>query len=655
MTTWTAAKRVLKDHKNFQSSFAKFNLTPPELVFSLNDGLVPWRATNSVAEEAGKVTTEITKLTRRFDKVERDIGVRLDATHAIVTDVQKSAGMLAQQVSGIATAQLTMNASIIATQRELQLTRLRAPLDAAESSLRLMTMLGASEKEKNAAWENIEKIKADKANIDAQISDLQGTTLTIAPPPPPPPRTPPGLPTTPTNPPRARSMTPKGTSPITPDNRYHSPSQTPPHEGVDSTSANKRRRLSKEKDDDITESQPSGIDEADAVANQLVVEDTDMQDAPPVVRRYHSSHPTRLMAARIDTQVDVKMRKMVHRYTRGPDGTRGFHARRKLNVDERCRTSRRPLSCSPRTRPNVTPNMATLFFLGIIVALASLVQVANATAPRSAFSMFSLNANGLVHPNKMMHINNAINGRRPHAFILNESKTNTKTAKNLPNNDYEILEEGVKTTNHHLYKWGVVLGIRKDIQLVQRLINLDPALKGRVIAADVALRSTNGNAYIHRIFAVYAPWDPGTNDTNNFWPALTALVKSTTTSWSLGGDTNATVTAAERASGGSDARDKFNAFLDAVDGHDLWSARPDRNRYYDWTSSGQDADKNGGSIIDRFVTSKATLVDSEIYVTNGGSDFVPNTNHRAVIASVIHTPPGGGSIVSVENPARNLP
>ncbi|KAJ7694634.1 hypothetical protein B0H17DRAFT_1199155 [Mycena rosella] len=265
--------------------------------------------------------------------------------------------------------------------------------------------------------------------------------------------------------------------------------------------------------------------------------------------------------------------------------------------------------------------------------------------------MFTLNRNGLVHSNKMAHISAAINYRRPHVFILSESKTNTKTAKSLPNNEYTILEEeGVPMTNHHLYKWGVVMGIRKDIQNVQRLTNVDAALKGQVIAVDLALQTTNGMAYTHRVFGVYAPWDPGTDDTKEFWPALMKLVQNMPTSWSLGGDLNATTTAAERASGGSDARDKFNAFLDAVDGHDLWSGRPDRSRYYDWTSSGQDVDKNGGSIIDRFVTSRETLLDSEIYATCGGKDFVPHTNHRVVVASVIHCPPNGGRTLFVEKP-----
>ncbi|KAK7015767.1 hypothetical protein R3P38DRAFT_2397063, partial [Favolaschia claudopus] len=126
----------------------------------------------------------------------------------------------------------------------------------------------------------------------------------------------------------------------------------------------------------------------------------------------------------------------------------------------------------------------------------------------STFSIYSFNANGLVHSVKMHHISSAISHRKPHVFVLNESKTNSQTAKNLPNGDYQIHEEpGVKTTNHHLYKWGVVLGVRKDIQVVQRLTNLHAALRGRIVVVDVALPQSGNTAHIHRVFGVYAPWD----------------------------------------------------------------------------------------------------------------------------------------------------
>ncbi|KAJ6628063.1 hypothetical protein B0H10DRAFT_2209740 [Mycena sp. CBHHK59/15] len=509
MATWTAAKHILNDHKNFQETFSKYQLTPPELVFSMNDGAVPWKVTNTVVEEAGKIGTQIDKLTHRFDKVERDVGVRLDATHAIVADVQKSTGYLTDQVANLATTQQHTNLALISMQREVALTRQRAPLEVAESSLRMLVMLGGMEEEKNEARKNIETLKAEKARIDAQIDVLQGSTLALPPPPPrapaPIPCTPPGLPATPTNLQSVQHGTSsRQPSPLSPTDPVNSSPRTPTQHDTEGEKAHKHRRLSNEADGDITE-------EKEVSEFAQPEQDTSMDDAPAM--------------------------------------------------------------------------------------------------------------------------------------------TNSKTAKNLPNSDYEILEEeGVKTTNQHLYKWGVVLGIRKDVQIVQRLMNLDVTLKGCVIAADVALQTTNGKAYHHRIFAVYAPWDPGTNKTRDFWPALTKLMQNTRTSWSLGGDLNTTVTAAERASGGADARDKYLAFLDAVNGHNLWTACPERNCYYDWMSSGQDAEKNGGSIIDHFVTSKATLIDSHIYVTNGGKDFVPNTNHRAVIASVIHRPPEGGNTTFSNNP-----
>ncbi|KAJ6587408.1 hypothetical protein B0H10DRAFT_2197838 [Mycena sp. CBHHK59/15] len=150
-------------------------------VFSMNDGVVPWKVTSTVSEEAGKIGTQIDRLTRRFDKVERDVGVRLDATHAIVTDVQKSTGYLTEQVANLATTQQHTNLALVSMQREVTLTRLRAPLDAAESSLRLLVMLGGTEEEKNEAKKNSEILKAEKASIDAQINALQGSILALPP------------------------------------------------------------------------------------------------------------------------------------------------------------------------------------------------------------------------------------------------------------------------------------------------------------------------------------------------------------------------------------------------------------------------------------------------------------------------------------------
>jgi len=115
------------------------------------------------------------------------------------------------------------------------------------------------------------------------------------------------------------------------------------------------------------------------------------------------------------------------------------------------------------------PQMHCLTLLAMIFLIfASLLQVAEASGMQSTFTMYSANANGLCHSVKLVHINRSINKLKPSVFILNESKTNTKVSGNLPHSEYEIMEEsGVKCDQGHLYKWGNVLGICKDIQIVQ--------------------------------------------------------------------------------------------------------------------------------------------------------------------------------------------
>ncbi|KAJ7693222.1 hypothetical protein B0H17DRAFT_1200045 [Mycena rosella] len=238
-----------------------------------------------------------------------------------------------------------------------------------------------------------------------------------------------------------------------------------------------------------------------------------------------------------------------------------------------------------------------MFLLAALIVLASIIQTA---AAATSFTMYALNGNGLVNSTKMAHINTAINSHNPHAFILSESKTNLKIGPDLPNNDYTIFEEpGVQAENHHLYKWDVVLGIRK--------------------AVDIVLQTNNGKDFFqsHRHLC---PVDPGTPATSNFWPELTKLCQSTTLSWTVGGDLNATVSAAGQASGGAKACAQFLLFLDHAAGHDIWTNYPDRNRNYDWTSRAN-PESTSGNIINRVVTSKRSLLDSQILVADHLKDF----------------------------------
>ena len=108
------------------------------------------------------------------------------------------------------------------------------------------------------------------------------------------------------------------------------------------------------------------------------------------------------------------------------------------------------------------------------------------------------NANGLVHLGKIAHINSAINARRPHIFVISETKTNLEMGSKLPKDGYNIFEEtGVKTNNHHLYKWGIVVGVRKDLQISQQITLSHSVLMGRAIAIDFVLGTSQGHGFIH--------------------------------------------------------------------------------------------------------------------------------------------------------------
>ena len=74
----------------------------------------------------------------------------------------------------------------------------------------------------------------------------------------------------------------------------------------------------------------------------------------------------------------------------------------------------------------------------IMVWLLSFIQVTSAMSFRAnSLTVYALNANGLVHLGKISHINSAINTRRPHLFVISETKTNLKMGDKLPKGDDE--------------------------------------------------------------------------------------------------------------------------------------------------------------------------------------------------------------------------
>lgn len=137
--------------------------------------------------------------------------------------------------------------------------------------------------------------------------------------------------------------------------------------------------------------------------------------------------------------------------------------------------------------------------------------------------------------------------------MISETKTNSKKGGKLLKEDYNIFEETrVKTENHHLYKWGIVVGIRKDLQISQQVTHSHPALTGRVVAIDIVLGTSNGRGFIHHFIETYAPWNSGGTD-SDFWTQITHICRQSSHSWTLAGDVNTMVSTFECPSGGQDA------------------------------------------------------------------------------------------------------
>ena len=296
-----------------------------------------------------------------------------------------------------------------------------------------------------------------------------------------------------------------------------------------------------------------------------------------------------------------------------------------------------------RRSKNTMPFFLTLL-LALVTVLCLIETAAAAPSVASSLSLYAVNSNGFVHPMKIDATNRAISHRNPDVFVITETKTNSPRLSKMSYNEYQIFEgHGVPVVGHHLYKWGVVMGIKKGITVSQRIPVSHPALKGRLLAVDIVIPLSNGSGFTHRVIAVYAPWDVGdTCETAAFWTEASRLCLAASNSWTLLGDLNATVTQAERKSGGNDARSHYLNFLRRSNGFDLWTNYPEHSRFTDWTCKPHQS-TDGGSIIDRIATSSAGFLDTEIFAADARHDFIQMTDHRAVVGRIVLKPPDRNS------------
>jgi hypothetical protein len=230
-----------------------------------------------------------------------------------------------------------------------------------------------------------------------------------------------------------------------------------------------------------------------------------------------------------------------------------------------------PVNCAPvsqvatfnflyRTEPPCLFFCAMVFHFRLCLLIPFLVlllfvntTMAMPTFAQSELSVCALNANGLMSPVMLAIISPLLMKLAPHFFALSETKTRTNAASNPQISNYEVFEKKAIpcAAPSCLAKWGIILDVQKDLQIVARVPLNHELLKGQVVCVDVVVPSlsSSSTSFIHRVFAVYAPCDPSADDLSlNFWPCLMNMVQESKTSWSIFGDLNATIASFERAS-----------------------------------------------------------------------------------------------------------
>jgi hypothetical protein len=639
MTTWKATKAVLSQstRKLFEADFAKYpTLIYPRTVHEVNTTGV-WKIVGNIrgdfAKGADSMNDTIKALTRRIDSMEDRNQKQHEATHLQLAAVTSTLQSVTQAVTALDNRLVSSQRAILAQSAELGLTRGLSNVRANKTAIRMKLLMGMEPEKVAEAQAMMAEFEEEEASLQSKIDQASRNFLTIVgghvsqlqpaplsnPAPPSVPTAPPGISKDAHTDSLGRQSSASSRSKPSDDRRSFS---------------TKRRRLS---NDDTEEKEVASL--ATGVSMAVDVSDPQAKEVDMVC---HSPPP--LKDTLMVTHDDASASSLNHTKKPLPRSSgifRGvFDCWRDLS---KCHRDSRPLCRFTRTY-KCSPDFNILLLLGMFVLAVSMSCTVSAYVPPSAtssFTIYGLNANGMVQPVKVSHFNTVIGARRPHIFVVNETKTKSKLGGSLPFSDYDIYEEpGECAEGHHIFKWGVIVGVRKDIQVAQRLEITQRALKGRVIALDIILTTPDGRCFRHRFIGAYAPWNPGgSGDVSLFWRDMTSLCQSTTSSWTMAGDFNATIASFERLSGGADARAQYLKFLADTNGHDLWSDFEERSRFNDWTcKSSRGASE--GNIIDRVVTSRDTRIDSEISVADRHSDWIPYTDHRAIIARVVHAMPG---------------
>jgi hypothetical protein len=316
---------------------------------------------------------------------------------------------------------------------------------------------------------------------------------------------------------------------------------------------------------------------------------------------------------------------------------------------------------SPLTYFSSFPFLSLLLALVICISIFPLTVRAfpssNHLPVSSSLHTMSINANGLYNPMKLNAIQDMVKNAQPHIVVIGETKSANEVGSRLNLPGYDSYENPGRQSGQKTGKWGIIVAVRHGILTVQRLLTADP-LRGRAVALDLTIPTTNNVAFPHRFIGVYAPWNPGgtDNDEHLFWPEITRLCSEAKFSWSLSGDFNATLSHLESTSTNfsiSPAQLQYSQFLQLTDAVDVWNSQPNTiasSSFYTCRSQLTALSEPTFSIIDRVAASRIGTLTAEIAIS---PHFIPCTDHRPIFSRIVLSPPS--SILGVSDIPSEVP
>lgn len=202
---------------------------------------------------------------------------------------------------------------------------------------------------------------------------------------------------------------------------------------------------------------------------------------------------------------------------------------------------------------------------------------------------------------------------------------------------------GPSTGHRNRAKWGLVVGVRKHFCSIARTFTPD-GFTGRIVVCDILIPTERGGAFLHRVISLYAPWDPGLDDTGpstSFWTEVTNLCNAAPLGFTVIGDFNVVMSTQESSSFNLDLPSLKNLpyytnFLATSNAIDAWNFQIDHSWETNWTFRSYSEASPHYAVLDCAATSDLGTISTYVQVLK---HFIPGTDYRPILACSILAAP----------------